>query len=340
MAAHPRGCPPNCIKPHLLPAMTIYPDPALLHPSSITPEIHQRNAQIAKAMAALPEWWVIGPPAFRKNQREGAGVFPPVIFSERATTRTIESEAGPLRLREFLPSTGKPRGVYLHLHGGGWVIGGADMQDSMLLTLADHAQVAVLSVHYRLAPEHRYPAAPDDCETAALWLLDHCAAIYGAEQLIIGGESAGSHLSAVTLLRLRQRLGFCPFSGANFNFGLFDMTLTPSARAFGDERLFLRTIDMLQFRDAFLPGEHDLRDPDISPLYGDLQNLCPALFTIGTRDALLDDSLFMHARWLAAGNTGQLDVYPGAPPAFFRLADAHTQSAMTQQIQFICSLLK
>ena len=340
MAAHPRGCPPNCIKPHLLPAMTIYPDPALLHPSSITPEIHQRNAQIAKAMAALPEWWVIGPPAFRKNQREGAGVFPPVIFSERATTRTIESEAGPLRLREFLPSTGKPRGVYLHLHGGGWVIGGADMQDSMLLTLADHAQVAVLSVHYRLAPEHRYPAAPDDCETAALWLLDHCAAIYGAEQLIIGGESAGSHLSAVTLLRLRQRLGFCPFSGANFNFGLFDMTLTPSARAFGDERLFLRTIDMLQFRDAFLPGEHDLRDPDISPLYGDLQNLCPALFTIGTRDALLDDSLFMHARWLAAGNTGQLDVYPGAPHAFFRLADAHTQSAMTQQIQFICSLLK
>ncbi len=320
--------------------MTIYPDPALLHPSSITPEIHQRNAQIAKAMAALPEWWVIGPPAFRKNQREGAGVFPPVIFSERATTRTIESEAGPLRLREFLPSTGKPRGVYLHLHGGGWVIGGADMQDSMLLTLADHAQVAVLSVHYRLAPEHRYPAAPDDCETAALWLLDHCAAIYGADQLIIGGESAGSHLSAVTLLRLRQRLGFCPFSGANFNFGLFDMTLTPSARAFGDERLFLRTIDMLQFRDAFLPGEHDLRDPDISPLYGDLQNLCPALFTIGTRDALLDDSLFMHARWLAAGNTGQLDVYPGAPHAFFRLADAHTQSAMTQQIQFICSLLK
>ena len=340
MAAHPRGCPPNCIKPHPLPAMTIYPDPALLHPSSITPEIHQRNAQIAKAMAALPEWWVIGPPAFRKNQREGAGVFPPVIFSERATTRTIESEAGPLRLREFLPSTGKPRGVYLHLHGGGWVIGGADMQDSMLLTLADHAQVAVLSVHYRLAPEHRYPAAPDDCETAALWLLDHCAAIYGAEQLIIGGESAGSHLSAVTLLRLRQRLGFCPFSGANFNFGLFDMTLTPSARAFGDERLFLRTIDMLQFRDAFLPGEHDLRDPDISPLYGDLQNLCPALFTIGTRDALLDDSLFMHARWLAAGNTGQLDVYPGAPHAFFRLADAHTQSAMTQQSQFICSLLK
>jgi acetyl esterase/lipase len=97
---------------------------------------------------------------------------------------------------------------------------------------------------------------------------------------------------------------------------------------------------MVQFRNAFLPGEKNLRDPDISPLHGDLQRLCPALFTIGTRDALLDDSLFMHARWLAAGNTGQLDVYPGAPHAFFRLGDAHTQSSMTQQIQFMGSQLK
>ena len=320
--------------------MNTYPDPALLHPGSIAPDIHQRNAQIAQAMAALPEWWIIGPPAFRQNQRAGAGVFPPVVFSDRATTRTITSDAGPLRLREFLPASGQPRGVYLHIHGGGWVIGGADMQDTMLLTLADHAQVAVVSVHYRLAPEHRYPAAPDDCETAALWLVEHGMTVYGSDRLIIGGESAGGHLSAVTLLRLRQRLGHCPFSGANFNFGLFDMNLTPSARAFGDERLFLRTIDMVHFRDAFLPGAHNLHDPDISPLYGELQHLCPALFTIGTRDALLDDSLFMHARWLAAGNAGQLDVYPGAPHAFFRLGDAHTQSSMARQIQFIASRLK
>ena len=315
--------------------MSTYLDPALLHPGSIAPEIHQRNAQIAQAMAALPEWWIIGPPAFRQNQRAGAGVFPPVVFSERATTRTIPSDAGPLRLREFLPASGQPRGVYLHIHGGGWVIGGADMQDTMLLALADHAQVAVVSVHYRLAPENRYPAAPDDCETAALWLVEHGLSVYGSDQLIIGGESAGAHLSAVTLLRLRQRLGHCPFSGANFNFGLFDMNLTPSARAFGNERLFLRTIDMVQFRDAFLPGVHNLHDPDISPLYGELQHLCPALFTIGTRDALLDDSLFMHARWLAAGNAGQLAIYPGAPHAFFRLGDAHTQSSMAHQIQFI-----
>ena len=320
--------------------MKTFPEPSLLHPDSITPEIHQRNAHIAQAMAAMPEWWEIGAPAFRQKQREGAGVFPPVVFSERARTRTIDGPAGALRLREFLPAQGQARGVYLHIHGGGWVIGGADMQDTMLMALADHAQVAVVSVHYRLAPEHPYPAAPDDCETAALWLLNHSTAIYGTEHLLMGGESAGAHLSAVTLLRVRQRLGYCPFVGANFNFGLFDMNLTPSARAFGDERLFLRTLDMVQFRAAFLQGQHNLLDPDISPLYGDLQNLCPALFTIGTRDALLDDSLFMHARWLAAGNAGQLDVYPGAPHAFFRLGDAHSQSSMTQQIQFLCRQLQ
>lgn len=316
-----------------------YPDPALLSPQSIAPDIQQRNAQIVQAMAQMPDWWVIGPPAFRQSQREGAGVFPAPVLSERARSRHIEGPSGPLKLREFLPAQGAPRGVYLHIHGGGWVIGSADMQDSMLLALADQAQLAVLSVHYRLAPEHRYPAAPDDCEAAALWLVAHGAETYGVQKLFIGGESAGAHLSAVTLLRLRERLGHCPFAGANFNFGVFDLTLTPSARQFGNQRLFLRTLDMVQFRDAFLPGVEELRAPDISPLYGDLRQLCPALFTVGTADALLDDSLFMHARWLAAGNPGRLDVYPGAPHGFFRLGDAHTQQSMRTQIGFLRELL-
>jgi acetyl esterase/lipase len=316
-----------------------FADPKLLHPDSVSPDIRHRNAHIAQVMGALPEWWEIGPPAFRKSQREGAMGFPPPVFSERASTRIIDGPDGPLRLREFLPAQGALRGVYLHIHGGGWVIGGADMQDAMLLTLADRAQLAVLSVHYRLAPEHRYPAAPDDCEAAAMWLVANAKRLFGTETLFIGGESAGGHLSAVTLLRLRQKTGRCPFAGANFNFGVFDMGLTPSARAFGNERLFLRTIDMLEFRNAFLPSLENLQDPDISPLYGDLRDMCPALFTIGTSDALLDDSLFMHARWLAAGNVGQLDVYPGAPHAFFRLGDEHTRQSMQRQINFLAMLL-
>ena len=78
----------------------------------------------------------------------------------------------------------------------------------------------------------------------------------------------------------------------------------------------MRTIDIVQFANAFLPTITDRRDPDISPLFADLKGLCPALFTIGTADALLDDSLFMYARWIAAGNDAELAIYPGGAHGF------------------------
>ena len=134
--------------------------------------------------------------------------------------------------------------------------------------------------------------------------------------LTIGGESAGGHLSAVTLLRLRDRHGYTGFRGANLVYGAFDLSMTPSQRAFGDKRLVLRTKDVAKFCDAFLPHDQDRRAPDVSPLYADLRGLPPALFTIGTHDALLDDSLFMHARWLGAGNRAELAVYPGGAHGF------------------------
>ena len=124
--------------------------------------------------------------------------------------------------------------------------------------------------------------------------------------LTIGGELAGGQLTAVTLLRMRDRHGYSGFRGANIVYGAFDLSLTPSQRQFGDLRLVLRTIDMHQFYNAFLPTIADRRAADISPLYADLKNLCPALFTVGTKDALLDDTLFMHARWVAAAGTRPL----------------------------------
>src|SRR5690349_1961072 len=87
--------------------------------------------------------------------------------------------------------------------------------------------------------------------------------------------------------------------------------MTPSQRLFGNTRLVLRTINRQQFYNAFLPAVTDRRTPDISPLYADLKNLCPALFSVRTKDALLDDTLFMHARWIAAGNDAELAIYPG-----------------------------
>jgi acetyl esterase/lipase len=195
----------------------------------------------------------------------------------------------------------------------------------MLEHIADSTGLVAVSVEYRLAPEHPYPAGPDDCESAAAWLVQHAKAEFGSGVLTVGGESAGGHLSAVTVLRMRDRYGYTGFRGANFVYGAFDLALTPSQRAFGDRRLVLRTIDILQFANAFLPTISNRRVPDISPLYADLKGLCPALFSIGTQDALVDDSLFMHARWIAAGNEADLAVYPGGAHGFTlfpnRLAD-------------------
>ena len=89
----------------------------------------------------------------------------------------------------------------------------------------------------------------------------------------------------------------------------------------------LRTVDIKQFGAAFIPAGVDRRDPDISPLYADLHGMPPALFTIGTRDALLDDTLFMHARWIAAGNQAELAVYPGGAHGFTAFACALAAAA-------------
>ena len=135
--------------------------------------------------------------------------------------------------------------------------------------------LAVVSVEYRLAPEHPYPAGPDDCEAAAAWLVQNGKPEFGTDVLTIGGESAGGHLSAVTMLRMRDRYGYTGFRGANLVYGAFDLSLTPSQRPFGDTRLVLRTIDIQQFANAFLPTVTDRRVPDISPLYADLKGSVP-----------------------------------------------------------------
>src|SRR5690606_12237149 len=136
---------------------------------------------------------------------------------------------------------------------GGHVLGAADQQDRLLERIADGASLTALSVEYRLAPENPYPAGPDDCEAAALWVSDNIRD-FGGDALAIGGESAGAHLSALTILRLRDKHGRMPFKAANLVFGVFDLGLTPSARAFGNERLVLRTLDIEKFGEAFLPS--------------------------------------------------------------------------------------
>ncbi len=290
-------------------------DPAVFRAEEISEETRQFNEQVVQLLTPVPNWWEVGAQATRDARARGEGPFPLAPKSARARTITIEGKGGgKIPLRIVAPQN--PKGVYLHIHGGGMVLGAADMQDPILERVNEKASLACVSVEYRLAPENPYPAPPDDCESAALWLAKNAQAEFGSEVLAIGGESAGATLSAVTLLRMRDRHGFTGFRAANLVYGAYDVSMTPSQKQFGNERLVLRTLDIEKFMGAYLPGVTDLRHPDISPLYADLKGLPPALFTVGTRDALLDDSLFMYARYIAAGNRAELAIYPGGAHGF------------------------
>src|SRR5580704_1681912 len=242
-------------------------DPAVFRAEAISDETRRFNEVILKLLTPMPDWWVAGAQATRDARARGEGAFPLPPKSPRARTITIDGKGGKIPLRILAPQN--PRGVYLHIHGGGMVLGAADLQDPMLERVNEKAGLACVSVEYRLAPENPYPAGPDDCESAALWLAKNAQAEFGSGALAIGGESAGATLSAVTLLRMRDRHGFTGFCAANLVYGAYDLSMTPSQRQFGNERLVLRTVDIENFTRAYLPGAQDLRHPDISPLYAD-----------------------------------------------------------------------
>lgn len=310
-------------------------DAALFRPEAISEETRQFNEMLVKLLTPQPEWWVAGAQATREARARGEGPFPLAPKSPRARTITIDGKGGKVALRIVAPQN--PKGVYLHIHGGGFVLGAADLQDPMLERVNEKSGLACVSVEYRLAPENPYPAPPDDCESAALWLAENAKTEFGADALAIGGESAGATLAAVTLLRMRDRHGFTGFRAANLFYGIYDVSMTPSQKQFGNERRVLRTLDMEKFVAAYLlpPGTNDLRDPDISPLYANLKGLPPALFSVGTADALLDDSLFMYARYIAAGNRAELAIYSGGAHAFNVFPIAIAQQANDRRDEFL-----
>ena len=271
------------------------------------------NAELERLIATQPPVYDVPPEVSRRVRRAGGGIWPSPVFLPQARDHVIPARGGEIRLRVLRPAHDAV-GVYLHIHGGGWVLGRADEYDVRLWDMVEATGLAAVSVDYRLSPEHPYPAAPDDCEDAALWLLDRGLHELGLSgPILIGGESAGAHLAVVTLLRLRDGHGIRDaFRAANLVFGVYDLSMTPSQRNWGERNLVLSTPIMRWFGRQFVEereGE-ELRDPDISPLYADLGGMPPALFTVGDLDPLLDDSLFMEARWRAAGNETELRVWP------------------------------
>jgi acetyl esterase len=284
----------------------------------------------------------VPPEVSRLARREGRSIFPPPTFLPQAREIVVPNRAGETRVRVLAPE-GEATGVYVHIHGGGWVLGCCDEQDDRLWDLVEATGLCAVSVDYRRAPEDPYPAGPDDCEDAALWLLERGMRELGVpDRIAIGGESSGAHLAVTTLLRLRDRHGIKDaFRAANLGFGVYDLSLTPSSRSWGERSLILTTPVMHWFGRCFA-GDRDLeelRAPDLSPLYADLSDLPPALFTVGDQDPLLDDSLFMAARWRAAGNEAELDIWPESAHGFTAFPLALAQAANDAQYDFLRAAL-
>jgi acetyl esterase len=148
---------------------------------------------------------------------------------------------------------------------------------------------------------------PDDCETAALWLIDHAEARFGTTELAIGGSSAGATLAMTTLLRLRDKGRADRFAGAVLQFGTYDLSgRTAAGRLIADE----------YFLQAYVGHVADRTVPDVSPVFGDLRDLPPTLLIVGASDILLEDNMVMAARLSAAGGEVDLRIYPESPHGF------------------------
>jgi acetyl esterase len=261
------------------------------------------------------------------------GTGPAVALQE---DRTIPGPAGDIPVRVFVPE--RPNGAFLHLHGGGWVLGSEKTQDPTLRRFAAGAGVAIVSVGYRLAPEHPYPAGLDDCVAASRWLTAHATELGIADPsaLAIGGDSAGANLAAATLLRRRDERDE-PYRAAVFTYGVFSAIYDlPSMKHMWDRNLVLSGPIMEYFSRCYASGR-DLKHPYISPLYADLKGMPPAIFSVGTLDHLYSDSILMAAAWRKAGNECELYEYQDGPHGYQGMALDMAEVSKGRIVEFLGS---
>ncbi|KRP41297.1 Acetyl esterase/lipase [Pseudomonas libanensis] len=243
-------------------------------------------------------------------------------------------KVGSVPVRILRPS-GKPKGVVLDIHGGGWVIGNAQMDDDLNLGMVNACDVAVVSVDYRLAVDTPIEGLLEDCLTAAGWLLGDCPE-FAELPVFIVGESAGGHLAAATLLALKQWPELLErVSGAVLYYGVYDLTGTPSVRTAGPDTLLLDGPGMVEALRLLTPGITDeaRRQPPLSPLYGDFAGLPPALMFVGELDPLKDDTLLIAERWSGA----EAHLLPEAAHGFIHFPVAMAGNVLAYSRQWITS---
>ncbi|KAI9818436.1 MAG: hypothetical protein M1827_000495 [Pycnora praestabilis] len=303
-------------------------DAAKFQPGAVSEQVTKLNEQLLETGKKGPNWWEVGAPKYREMRWNGETPFPKptVIESGKAFSIPSRDKGREIPCRLMMPEERGPiRGIYMHIHGGGWVLMDENTSDPILKWSADSANIACISVGYRLAPEHPFPAAPEDCYDAAEWLVDNANEEFGGELMFTGGESAGGHLAALTCFHLRESRPNFHFRGLILHFGAYDISQLPRARNF-IKPLILSPEIMEHFNNAFLPHTtpEQRRNPSISPFFKDLDGMTlpSALFTCGTEDCLLDDTMFMATKWQMSGAEAVVKIFPGAPHGYIAFPDS------------------
>lgn len=237
--------------------------------------------------------------------------------------RTMPGPAGAIPVRIYTPAGEGPLPVLLYFHGGGWVIGSPDTVHPTCSLLANRAGAVVVSVDYRMAPEHKFPAAAEDCYAATAWVAENARSFGGDPQRIaVSGDSAGGNLAAVVALMAREK-GYPQLAYQVLIYPVTDHSFdTPSYRENGTD-YFLTTAMMEWFWNHYINGDEDGRDWRASPLQvADASNLPPAFVITAEFDPLRDEGEAYARKLAEAGNTVTLKRYLGQIHGFCTLLGA------------------
>jgi acetyl esterase len=245
---------------------------------------------------------------------------PPIY---RVEDRQIAGADGPIAARIYTPEGSPPMGVLAYFHGGGWVIGDLESHDHLCRGLANGAGCVVVSVDYRLAPEHVFPAGAEDCYAATKWIAENAAAIGAdASRIAVGGDSAGGNIAAVVSMMARDRGG----PAIKFQLLLYPVTDcaldTPSQKEFAEDGYTLSRADMEWFWKNYLDPVTERNNPYACPLRAkNLKGLPPALILTASHDPLRDEGERFAERLIAAGVKATCTRYEGVTHAFVSFAD-------------------
>jgi acetyl esterase len=247
----------------------------------------------------------------------------------RVEDRAIPGPAGEIRLRVTAPAGAGPFPALIYFHGGGWVAGNLDTHDALCRAITNAAGIAVVSVDYRLAPEHPYPAAVEDAYAATAWVVEHGPTI-GVDpgRVGVGGDSAGGNLAAVVALRARD----AGRGGPRLACQLLIYPITNDDLESASYREFARGYmltgeAMAWYWDQYVPDHAARRQPWVSPLRAeDLGGLPPALVITAGYDVLRDEAEAYAARLAGAGTVARLSRYEGMIHGFLRRAAIFDQA--------------